>query len=68
MYIVWTDTCPHLLRAHVHTLVHRHVVDDGAEGKGQTDIVWSVETAFENGAAIWKTWNQNVIQPQENDP
>lgn len=68
MYDAWINTSSHPLRAHVHTLVHRHVLDDGAEGKSQSDIVWPVETAFENGAAIWNTQNQNVIQPQKKWP
>ncbi len=64
----WIHSSPHPLRAHVHTLVHRHVLDDRAERKCQSDIVWSVETSFENGAAIWNTQNQNVRHQQEKDP
>ena len=51
-----THTCtPHLLRARVHTLLHGHVLDDGAEGESQRDVVRPVETPFEDGAAVWNT-------------
>lgn len=46
LYNTWINTSPHPLRAHVHTLVNRHVLDDGTERKGCGDIVWPVETAF----------------------
>lgn len=45
-------TFTHPLRAHVHALVHGHVLNDRAEGKRQSDIVWPPETPFENGAAV----------------
>ena len=51
-----THPCtPHLLRARVHTLLHGHVLDDGAEGESQRDVVRPVETPFEDGAAVWNT-------------
>lgn len=43
---------PHLLGAHVHTLVHRHVLDDSTERKGQAHVGRPAEAAFENGAAV----------------
>lgn len=51
-------TSPHPLCAHVHTLVHRHVLDDGADRKCQRDIVRPVETPFENGTAVWNRENE----------
>lgn len=45
-------TAPHPLRARVHTLVHRHVLDDGAERKGQRHVVRPAEATFEDGAAV----------------
>lgn len=45
-------TAPHPLRARVHTLVHGHVLDDGAERKGQRHVVGPAEATFENGAAV----------------
>lgn len=42
----------HLLCAHVHTLVHRHVLDDCTDRKRQSDIVRPVETALEYGTPI----------------
>lgn len=42
----------HLLRAHVNTLIHRHVLDDCAVWKCQGDIVRPAETPLENGAPI----------------
>lgn len=47
-----SPTSTHPLCAHVHALIHRHVLDDRAEGESQCDIVWPVETPFENGTAI----------------
>lgn len=46
------STPPHPLCAHVHTLVHGHVLNDSAERQSQSDIVRPVETALENGAAV----------------
>lgn len=45
-------TAPHLLGAHVHTLVHRHVLDDSTERKGQAHVGRPAEAAFEDGAAV----------------
>lgn len=42
----------HPLGAHVHALVHRHVLDDGAEGERQGHVVRPAEAAFEDGAAV----------------
>ena len=46
---------PHLLSAHVHTLVDRHVQDDRADRQGQRHVVRTMETAFEYGAPVWNT-------------
>lgn len=65
IYNAWKHPSPHPLRAHVHTLVHGHVLDNGAERKCQGDVVRPVETPFENGAAIWNRQKQNVNHQQE---
>lgn len=51
---------PHPLRAHVHTFFHRHVLDDRADGKCQSDIVRPVKTPLKNGAAVWNTQNKQM--------
>lgn len=45
---------PHPLGARVHTLVHGHVLDDGAERKGQRHVGRPAEATLEDGAAVWK--------------
>lgn len=44
----------HFLCAHVNTLVHWHVFNNGTSRKRQGHIVWPLETALEYSTPIWK--------------
>lgn len=56
---------PHLLGARVHTLVHRHVLDDSTERKGQAHVGRPAEAAFINGAAVWNADTTTLKCPQD---